>query len=277
MRLMSVSREQILSPRQSSPPAQPACLPSNKPLETPPAEPLKPKSPWSISRPSQFEVGPLSASLHTSPGRTCRDISPLSNPIEQAAHLISREIVHASLNANEEFLERRRQARLIVQGELGKSISSIEKTRARQTSRQETEDSHASRDSIFGLHDAPLSLPLSEHRTSLAITLHVPGFGAGVEDGIEAVENVDHDDGLMLASENQVVSQAIPTTSIKSVDHPMRHDCSFYKFGGFCEGAKAMMRGEAGFTPVKRIAVRELLPVNQWQLTPTREGITSQQ
>jgi hypothetical protein len=51
-------------------------------------------------------------------------------------------------------------------------------------------------------------------------------------------------------------AQVTPTTSLRSLDYPMRHDSSFYKFGGFCEGAKVLVRGEQGFKIVKRPSVR---------------------
>jgi hypothetical protein len=49
---------------------------------------------------------------------------------------------------------------------------------------------------------------------------------------------------------------ATPTTPLRSLDYPIRHDSSFYKLGGFCEGAKVLVRGEQGFKIVKRPSVR---------------------
>jgi len=60
----------------------------------------------------------------------------------------------------------------------------------------------------------------------------------------------------MLVAEEQSFFQSTPAASLKSVDHPMRHDSSFYKMGGFCEGARLIMRGETGFKVVKRPSVR---------------------
>lgn len=452
MRGTSASRKPI----SGQPPPVSTSPPHDRPvltLETPPSEPLKPRSPWSIDGPSQFDMGPVTTSgaiLHSIPvpqapyrghsvlvvsppasdygsdishlkrhneppyptppqsqGRPLSDVSPLTATSEQAPPLIRKEIVYSRLNQNEEFLERRRQSRLLFQTEMRKSISSIssieenrtsqnfsdgsmfnsprlghstmlsssgasgerspitlkqsgsrngrpnsasdksgpwreklispneksssynernrisegfsdgispileysispidgrtsrssangydtlmtrqrsqgqasQTTRSSRTSsilqevrqqdrpkldRKDSHASQASQESIFGLRNAePLSPPLSEHRTSgsgnwgtLATTLQVPGFGEGVESGLEVVDTVDRDNGLILATEGEVPVQQTPTTSMKSVDYPMRHDSSFYKFGGFCDGAKNMIRGETAFRVMKRPSVR---------------------
>jgi hypothetical protein len=121
--------------------------------------------------------------------------------------------------------------------------------------------SEASQDSIFGLRAAPLSPPLSDRSSgadnwgtqtqTLATTLQLPDFGKGVESGLEVVSPVDHDNEKMLAYEHNIPEHT-PTASMKSIDHPMRHDSSFYKFGGFCEGSKAILAGEAGLKKFKR-------------------------
>jgi len=147
--------------------------------------------------------------------------------------------------------------------------------------RKDSHASQASQESIFGLRNAaPLSPPLSEHRSSgsgnwgtLATTLQVPGFGDGVEPGLEVVDSVDHENGLMLATEGEVPVQPAPTASMKSIDYPMRHDGSFYKFGGFCEGAKQMIRGEAGFRVMKRPSVRTKCSGKMQLLTRFRDII----
>jgi len=110
-----------------------------------------------------------------------------------------------------------------------------------------------------------LSPPDSEHRSSgsgvdnnwagLATTLKVPGYGQGVESGLEVVEKHEFDDEKMVVGEGSGHIQPTPTASMKSIDYPMRHDSSFYKFGGFCEGARAMIRGDTGFKVVKRPSV----------------------
>ncbi len=144
--------------------------------------------------------------------------------------------------------------------------SLLQDARLQERTTLERKDSHtsqASQESIFGLRNAaPLSPPLSEHRTSgnekwgaPATTLQVPGFREDVADGIEVIDNIDRDNGLILASEDQVV-EPTPAASMESVHCPMRQDTSFYKFGGFCEGAKALIRGETGFKIMKRPAVR---------------------
>ena len=121
-------------------------------------------------------------------------------------------------------------------------------------------DSQASDDSLFGLRAvSPLTPPLAPtHRRtltgSLATTLQLPDFGKGVEPGIEAVVRIDHENGLMLAHEGQILVTQTPAASVLSVDHQMRHDSSFYKFGGFCEGAKMLLRGEVSYKQMKRPA-----------------------
>ncbi|TAQ85041.1 hypothetical protein B7494_g6635, partial [Chlorociboria aeruginascens] len=74
----------------------------------------------------------------------------------------------------------------------------------------------------------------------------IPRHDAGL------IVNTESANGLMLADEQHEPQHPTPTASIQSIDYPIRHDSSFYKFGGFCEGAKSMMRGEAGFKVVKR-------------------------
>ncbi|KAL2065665.1 hypothetical protein VTL71DRAFT_3335 [Oculimacula yallundae] len=123
-----------------------------------------------------------------------------------------------------------------------------------------------SQDSIFGLRSEPLSPPLSEHRTSggtdtwgrlgegaLATTLQLPDFGKGVEPGLEVANGIDYDnEKIVVGSDEPMYNQPTPTASMKSIDYPIRHDTSFYKFGGFCEGSKAILRGENGLKVVKR-------------------------
>jgi len=313
---------------------------------TPPIyEPIQPKSPWTTESPSRFDLG---ASIGTAPRQISREISP-SSMTDEPGPLIGRDIVSSRLSANEDFLERRRQSKILFQKQLRNSITSIEEYRVSQAysdnsifqspilgqspmlgapsekrkaggllgnsppimadvrspvspmegrtrtsgsgyetlmtrqrsqghasrtsrgsdassilpDRSQRTDSVASQDSIFGLRSAaPLSPPHSEHRSSgnekwetLATTLQVLDFGKDVEPGLEVMGSVDHENGLMLASE--VFSQQIPTPtpSLRSVKHSIRHDSSFYKFGGFCDGAKAMLRGESGFKIVKRPSV----------------------
>jgi hypothetical protein len=82
----------------------------------------------------------------------------------------------------------------------------------------------------------------------LAGTLKVPGFGEGVEDGLEVVgQKLVSDPGLIPANENHDdVKDLTPATSVQSIDYAMRHDSSFFKYGGFCDGAKMSLRGAGG-------------------------------
>ncbi|TVY78513.1 hypothetical protein LSUE1_G008168 [Lachnellula suecica] len=79
------------------------------------------------------------------------------------------------------------------------------------------------------------------------------------ETGIEATFDPDNEkmldagnEKMLVTEEHQSHFQSTSAASVRSVDHPMRHDSSFYKSGGFCEGARAMMRGETGFKVAKR-------------------------
>jgi hypothetical protein len=98
---------------------------------------------------------------------------------------------------------------------------------------------------------------------ALAATLKVPGFGTGVEDGLEAVNPIMVDiDNEKIPLSDVMPKPQTPTSSMKSIDSPMRHDSSFYKFGGFCEGARAMLRGELGHKISKRPTVSLVGPDN---------------
>jgi hypothetical protein len=95
---------------------------------------------------------------------------------------------------------------------------------------------------IFGPPETP---PLSEGRQSgnaewgmLVSTPKTPDFGSGVEDGIQVVGQLVSDPGLMLAAEHNQAGPSTPATSIKTTEYPITQDASFYKYGGFCEGAK---------------------------------------
>jgi len=350
--LLNSMRQRPPSQRKAVPrPSRPSLPTPTLPLQiedpssstnAPPIEPAKPKSPWNIDSPSQFDLGPtLSGSFGTSTRRPAsREISPSALP-EGQPRLIPKEIVHFRLSANDEFLERRRQSRIMFQKEIRKSISSIEEHRVsevfpesplitsplsgtavspidgrgsrvslsgydtlmtRQRSLgQNSQDNRSSRtssllqdrpvvsqrqdsqDSIFGLRSAaPLSPPLSDHRHSggdenlgdLATTLKVPGFGEGVEDGLHLVTNIDYDnEKIFVRQDGPSFSQPTPTTSMKSIDYPIRHDTSFYKFGGFCEGAKALLRGETGFKVVKRPSVCSFFPFISSHIDNKSRGI----
>lgn len=287
-------------------------------LDVSPPEPVKPKSPWSIDNPPQFDLG-----AHTSPParsirRTSREVSPGTGTDSQG-RLISTQVVQSRVKANEEFLKRRRDSRLMFEKEFRNSISSIDEHRASElymsspalspvsatgmpvspidgrTSRSSDyqmlmtrqrsqggashgtrssvassiQDRHAVRrrdsedDSIFGLRLDPLSPPLSEHRSSsnfeaIATTLKLPDFGEGVEQGIEVVDTEDYSTGLIPIDQNNANGQATsitpPMASTRAIDNSLRHDDSFFRFGGYCEGAKALLRGDPGFKMYKRPA-----------------------
>jgi hypothetical protein len=93
---------------------------------------------------------------------------------------------------------------------------------------------------------------------SLSRTLKVPGFGDGVEEGLEVVgPGLVSDPGLIPADESHSHKDFTPATSVQSVDYAMRHDSSFFKYGGFCEGAKMTLRGAGGtMKDVTKPAVR---------------------
>ncbi|KAJ5040526.1 uncharacterized protein L3040_006180 [Drepanopeziza brunnea f. sp. 'multigermtubi'] len=308
---------------------------NNTVIEDPPRLPARTESPCAINGASHFHLRTPARSGASSAHqrqRSSRDISPPSPP-DGDKGLIPREAVRSRVDANDEFLERRRQSKLSFLIEMRKSVSSIDEERERKSlvdvprpgspnfgsatiatsiatspvearssrlslsghdilmtreksqgqASQGTRSSRTSsilqdtcqsprqdsRDSILGLRAAPLSPPLSEHGTSIgsggtetwrtlvgeaiATTLQTPDFGKGVEPGIEVVTGIDHENEKIAVGPDEY-HHPTPTASMESVDCPIRHDTSFYKFGGFCEGSKAVLRGENGFKIVKRPA-----------------------
>lgn len=335
-------------------------------------------------RPSNFEIStPLSAvsALAYSVGTSPRTMGPpllsqnsrdaiLPSPATSqgtGTSLIPWELVHSRLASNEEFLERRRQSRVLFHNEYRRSINSIEEDPASETFSDGVSsspisgmaempgsipsvapfESHISRSDSGGYdrYDImvsrqrsagqgsqatrssrassifPLTPPMSEAGTSstadrwqvMTSTLEEPPIEGppqyeGIEAGLEVVgfevepeqltekqrmaaqeqtqsdtgKEIDHDtaydtgkettfdtgmqptfdtsekivddgSGKMLANEAQSSPvQPTPAPSFISVDFSMRHDSSFYKLGGFCEGARSMMKGESGFKVVKR-------------------------
>lgn len=99
-------------------------------------------------------------------------------------------------------------------------------------------------------------------------TLKVPGFVDGVEEGLEVVgPGLVSDPGLILAEESHNHKDLTPVTSVQSVDYAMRHDSSFFKYGGFCDGAKMALKGVGGtMKDVTKPAVRIFL-MDQRSLT----------
>jgi hypothetical protein len=346
-------------------------------LQITPPRPAKPKSPWAIDSPSHLDittpisaVSSLTASLGTSPRtlgpaslqqQSPRDMLLPSPATAQGTQLIPWELVHSRITSNEEFLERRRQSRVLFQNELRRSVNSIEEDRASENFSEgvlrspvlgiaempgsSPVDGRVSRSSSSGYdtfvsrersqgHASqatrssrtssiyPLSSPTSEQSASgttdkwAAMTSTIeapPSHGSWFEAGLEVVSDLSEKDRLalserdrenfdtgketrfesgleikfetgletkvetgletrfengidsekmvhggdekMLVTEDQSVYRSTPASSMKYIDHPMRHDSSFYKAGGFCEGARLMIKGESGFKVVKRPSV----------------------
>ncbi|KAF7960422.1 hypothetical protein EAE96_000104 [Botrytis aclada] len=352
-------------------------------LSDPPRRSPKKEDPWSLSGP-YFDVGPRTPPRGSSPEPSYQESIQATPPPKYGCEtppskqiLIAKELVYQRLNANEEFLERRKQSRMSFHNEIRKSVSSIEENRASETfsdgsmltspwssyssasspierhssrgsgyddligrkrSQGQTSQGGSSRNGSLRDRDAtpasssttkpdneyfptaslkpptpisatplspgiseyqpsesgtslwlksPVSPPMSEIQdpaswgrlapatttptstTSLATTLQLPGFGNGVEDGLEVVPVIESGLEVVPTQDPEPVptqpSNPIPenrsqsqlamhraTPSVRSIDCPMRHDSSFYKFDGFCPGAKAMIRGETGFKVVKR-------------------------
>jgi hypothetical protein len=107
----------------------------------------------------------------------------------------------------------------------------------------------------------------------LAATLKLPDYGKGVEPGLEPVERplmVDRNNEKIAVPNNHFQQRTL-TSSVKSIDSPMRHDSSFYKFGGFCEGAKASLRGELGYKIANRPTVGYATQKLSYMLMMVRE------
>jgi len=370
---------------RNAPARKPVPAPSRQPthigqLQITPPRPAKPKSPWVIDSPSHLDattpisavsaVSPLTASLGNSPrtlgpaslqNQSLGDTLLPSPATTQGTQLIPWELVHSRITSNEEFLERRRQSRVLFQNELRKSVNSIEEDRASESFSEgvlrspvvgiaeisgsspvegrvsrssssgydtfvsrERSQGHASQATRSSRTSSiyPLSSPTSEQSSSgptdkwaaMTSTVEAPfGHGSGFEAGLEVVSDLSEKDrlalsererenfdtgketrfesgleikfetgletkmetgletrfehgidsekmvhgseGKMLVTEDQSVYKSTPASSMKSIDHLMRHDTSFYKAGGFCEGARLMIKGESGFKVVKRPSV----------------------
>ncbi|RFU34857.1 hypothetical protein B7463_g1487, partial [Scytalidium lignicola] len=309
----SQSQDASRSTRKPSPPLQ---IPEPQMTAPPP----KPKGPWTITN-SPFSNISTSGSPSLSPSQpnSYNDISPLGDG--PTPRLIPKELVDHQISANNNWLERRRQSRLVWQNELRKSGSSFDDNRVsvaisdnsavqspiigpsmvsspvdyraprnsghdllvtRQPSQtsQGTRSSnassyapersrHDSQESIFGNRvAAPLSPPLSAKHDSGASRPHSradhagpsrrpaqndTNYGLGIEAGLEVVH--DYSQGLIaIEGQNPIQQPRTPTASVRTIDHPITPSSSFYKFEGFCEGARAMMRGEVGFRQVRKPA-----------------------
>jgi hypothetical protein len=317
-------------------------------VPAPQFEPVRPKGPWGIGDPLNYDMSPiLGGSLGASASLLRRKPVGEGSPAEQSdgPPLIPKEIVHSRINANEEFLERRRQSRIMFNNELRYSaVSSIDENRASETfsdgplsplipspatstspvdgrgfraslntydmTRQRSQG-HASQgtrssrtssvlpdrqpvqrrdseDSIFGLRGAaPASPSISENQTvgtsgnielwspitttaspavidnpytwdpvpvPTKLQMPSPSFGNEIPAGLEPV-NVAYDDGMIVVNAPEQNAQRGPTFTVRKMDYPIRADSSFTKFGGFCDGAKALTRGETGFKIAKRPSV----------------------
>lgn len=317
-------------------------------VPAPQFEPVRPKGPWGIGDPLNYDMSPtLGGSLGASASLLRRKPVGEGSPAEQSdgPPLIPKEIVHSRINANEEFLERRRRSRMMFNNELRYSaVSSIDENRASETfsdgplspvspspatstspvdgrgfraslntydmTRQRSQG-HASQgtrssrtssvlpdrqpvqrrdseDSIFGLRGAaPASPSISETQTvgtsgnielwspitttaspaiidnpytwdpvpvPTKLQMPSPSFGNEIPAGLEPV-NVAYDDGMIVVNAPEQNAQRGPTFTVRKMDYPIRADSSFTKFGGFCDGAKALTRGETGFKIAKRPSV----------------------
>jgi hypothetical protein len=324
-------------------------------VQAPQLEPVKPKGPWGIGDPLNYDMSPtLGGSLGASASLLRRKPVGDVSPAEQSdgPPLIPKEVVHSRINANEEFLERRRQSRILFNNELRYSaVSSIDENRVSETfsdgplsplspspgtstspadergfraslntydmTRQRSQG-HASQgtrssrtssllpdrqpvqrrdseDSIFGLRGAaPASPSMNEKRAAgpsgnielwspitttaspavidnpytwdpvpvpTKLKMPSPSFGNEVPAGLEPV-NVAYDDGMIVVNAPEQNLQPGPTFTVRQMDYPIRPDSSFSKFGGFCEGAKVLIRGENGFKIVKRPAVCSIFEMN---------------
>jgi hypothetical protein len=314
-------------------------------IQVPQSEPVKPKGPWGIESPLQYGDSPtLPSSLGSSSSLRRKpvggDVSPMAQP--DAPPLIPKEIVHSRISANEEFLERRRQSRIMFYNELRFSaVSSIDENRASEVfsdgplspmspspgtstspvdgrgffraslngydmSRQRSQEHasqgtrssrtssilperqsyqrHDSEGSIFGLREAAPASPSITETPAVGTSGNIelwspitttvspaaidnpytwdpvptrlqpplPVYGSEVPSGLIPV-NIAYDDGMIVV--NAPEPEAAPTFTVRQMDYPIRPDSSFSKYGGFCEGAKALTRGETGFKIVKRPAV----------------------
>ncbi len=322
---------------------------NNPSFRVPPTEPVRPKGPWGVENPVLYGDSPtLPSSLETSVGSLWR--KPVGADVSQTVQsdpppLIPKEIVHSRISANEEFLERRRQSRIMFNNELRFSaVSSIDENRAsevfsegplspmcpspgtstspvegrggfrvnlngndmtRQRSQGHASPStrssrtsstrpdrqsyqrHDSEGSIFGLREAAgqASPVITENQAagtsgnielwSPIITTVSPAaidnpyswdpvlkrpqppppvYGSEASSGLESV-NMGYDDGMIPVVVGAPAHPPTATFTISQMNYPIRPDSSFIKFGGFCEGAKALIRGETGFKIVKRPSV----------------------
>jgi hypothetical protein len=101
-----------------------------------------------------------------------------------------------------------------------------------------------------------------------AVERKYPGLGNGIGEGLEVVgQGLVSDPGLIPVNESHSHNDLTPATSVQSVEYAMRHDSSFFKYGGFCDGAKMALRGVGGtMKDITKPAVRTS-PVPKRSLT----------
>ena len=79
-----------------------------------------------------------------------------------------------------------------------------------------------------------------------------PIFRGEVISDLEPVSNLDFDnEKIAVDVPGPSPTQFTPTFTVTQMNYPIRPDSSFSRFGGFCEGAKAITRGETGFKLVR--------------------------
>jgi hypothetical protein len=127
----------------------------------------------------------------------------------------------------------------------------------------------ATQDSIFRLEALERRVvdPTFDNPRSLGPSpalLKRPSFAMGIEIVEEHVEKNYSNDSQGHSTPTkgkEVLRDDIPRPDVASNRRLMRHDSSFYKFGGFCDCAKALVKGETGFKIVKRPSVSDNLVV----------------
>jgi hypothetical protein len=152
-----------------------------------------------------------------------------SSSSEQVPLIPTEEIQHRIIK-NENFLARRRQSKVEFHEELQAFSTTWSSERKNEV-------------------------------LALASTLRLPGFGVHVAEGMEVINrelsSTDVPDGLIPVNEPNGLTPA----STLSVDCAMGHDSSFYRYGGFCEGARMALKGEKSYKVIKRPKVRDFTVV----------------
>ncbi|KAF4627996.1 hypothetical protein G7Y89_g10153 [Cudoniella acicularis] len=214
------------------------------------------KMPSDLAASSSTPVMPYSSNTYSSNTASSSSSNPggtySSSPnTTYSSSPVGERISRASSSGYDSLMTRQRSQGQFSSGTRSSATSSM--IHDRQTRRE-------SQDPVSPLKTLPMGSPSgelpahekSENLGTLSATLHVPGYGVGIESGLEVVTQIDYGNEKMLVEDEHPFTRNTPTASMKSIDYPIRVDTSFYKFGGFCEGAKAMIKGETGFKVVKR-------------------------